>query len=256
MVQGLHVRPEPVNLQHLQNAGLAGTTVEALRRDAARAEEAQISAVRGLFEEMRTAAGLHEAEELRSGDGASARFEVADGAVGRVLMARARAADLVVLGRSRGRADPAAGETLNVALTRAARPVLLAPDSPPEHVGRTVIVAWNDSAEAMRALSAAVPLLEMASEVTLVRVVDPATGAGGDLTAAEEFLAWHGIEAKTAKVPRLEGTGASLLKACKDRGGDLLVMGASSHSRLRELAIGGATRHVLREAWLPVFLVH
>lgn len=255
-VQALHARAEPANLQHLQDAGLAGTTVEAFRRDAAKAEEEQAGAARALFTDMRTAAGLAEAEGPPGPEGASARFVVAIGAAGRVLAARGRTADLVVLGRGRGRADPAVTGSFQAVLTAAARPVLLAPEAPPETVGRRVVVAWNDSAEAMRALAASLPLLAVAEAVTVARVVDPDTGAGGDTTAAEQFLAWHGVACKSVRVPRLEGAGASLLRASAEQGADLLVMGGSTHSRLRELVVGGATRHVLREARLPVLLAH
>ncbi|EKV29521.1 Universal stress protein UspA [Caenispirillum salinarum AK4] len=255
-VQALHARPEPVNLQHLQDAGLAGTTVEAFRRDAAKAEEEQAQAARDLFNQMRGTAGLAEGEGPPGPEGASARFVIASGAAGQVLAARARTADLVVLGRGRGRADPAVTGSFQTVLTAAARPVLLAPEAPPETVGRHVVVGWNDSPEAMRALSAALPILGAAESVTVVRVVDPDTGSGGDTAPAEEFMAWHGVPCRTARVARLDGAGASLLRACKEHDADLLVMGGSTHSRLRELVVGGATRHVLRGAGLPVLLAH
>ncbi|MCH7937805.1 MAG: universal stress protein [Proteobacteria bacterium] len=73
-----------------------------------------------------------------------------------------------------------------------------------------------------------------------------------------EYLEWHGISAATRTFDS-EGRkliGAPLLKECADAGVDLLVMGAYTHSRMRQLILGGVTRHVLEEAAIPLFMAH
>jgi nucleotide-binding universal stress UspA family protein len=257
-VQAVHARPAPANLRHLREAGLPESSIASFREAAVKAEVEQGEACRAIFEEMRATYGLPEsgAGVPPGPDGASARFLALDGDPGAVLTRRGRGADLVVLGRGRGHADPAAASTFQGVLTSGARPVVVAPETAPETVGHSVVVAWNDSAEAMRALTAALPLLVLAPRVTVVRVVDRSAEEDGDVSAAVEYLGWHGISCSTDSVRRVDGAGASLLRACDAHEADLLVMGASTHSRLRELVIGGATRHILRHATLPVLVAH
>lgn len=123
-----------------------------------------------------------------------------------------------------------------------------------------VLVAWDGSLEAVRAVHAALPLLREADRVILLD--------GGRHNASERgayappfepflFLARHGIEADPVCMTLAPGeAGAGLLARCTGVRADLLVMGAFGHSRLRERVLGGATRHVLHHAHLPVFLVH
>ena len=95
-------------------------------------------------------------------------------------------------------------------------------------------------------MTAALPLIELADSVRILNVDTDDTDADG---AAEwaEFLAWHGVSAERGSVPVDEGpVGAAIITACADA--DLLVMGAYTHSRLRQLILGGVTRHVLERA--------
>ena len=130
-------------------------------------------------------------------------------------------------------------------------PVLMLPPDSAEAFGRTVVVGWNGSREAARALHEGLPFLRTAERAILLAIGE----AGADsVEACVAMLRRH--DGVTVEPQRIEGpdgdAGEVLLAQAAAHGADLLVMGAYGHSRLRELVFGGATRHVLREATLPV----
>jgi len=172
----------------------------------------------------------------------------------------ARYADLLVLGQD-DPSDPAAldsGFAQQVVLA-AGRPVLVVPYAVSiESVGRRVLVAWNASAEATRALTDAIPLLRDADEVHLVSF-NPKAMEHGDVPGADIglYLARHRVRV-SVKIDRAAGidVGNELLSRAADLGVDLIVMGAYGHTRLREMVLGGATRTLLESMTVPVFLSH
>lgn len=165
--------------------------------------------------------------------------------------------DLIVLGHQRGDAeDVQLTLTLEAALFQGSRPVLLAPSVPGRRIGGVVAIAWNGSAEAARAVAGAMPILEKADAVHILTAATRKT----DLSAAEslaDYLAWHGILAATKPVELIEASvGAALLMTAEDLGADLLVMGGYTHSRLRQLILGGVTKHMLGHAEMPILMNH
>ncbi|HEV2540119.1 MAG TPA: universal stress protein [Frateuria sp.] len=123
-----------------------------------------------------------------------------------------------------------------------------------------VLVAWDGSAEATRAIHAALPFLQDARRVILLDGGRPHSPEGECYLPHFEpfvYMSRHGVEADPMCVGIPARTaGASLLKKAEQVGADLIVMGAYGHSRLRERAIGGATRHMLQHAQIPAFLQH
>ncbi len=165
--------------------------------------------------------------------------------------------DLVVLGHERGAAEDAQLTlTLEAALFQGSRPVLVAPAKPAQRVGGVAAIAWNGSAESARAVAAAMPFLHKADAVHILTAATRKT----DVSAAEglsDYLAWQGILAAAKPVEPIESSvGAALLMTASDLGADLLVMGAYTHSRLRQLILGGVTRHILDHANMSVLMTH
>lgn len=125
-----------------------------------------------------------------------------------------------------------------------------------------VVVGWNGSIEATRAIHGALPLLQAASEVLLINGEKSGTDADGDADALPrfdplEYLKRHQVAVATRRIQvQPSEAGGALLKAAHATHADLLVMGSYSHSRLRERILGGATRHVLAHAHLPVLMQH
>jgi nucleotide-binding universal stress UspA family protein len=175
----------------------------------------------------------------------------------------ARYADLTILGQL----DPDRAETElirprpeQVALA-SGRPVLVVPYAGHfDNVGRRVLIAWNATREAARAVSDAMPFLTSAELVTVL-TIDPREGprAHGELPGADIalHLARHGVEGQIERtVSAGLPVGEVLLSRAADLGADLIVMGAYGHSRVREMLLGGVTRSVLRSMIVPVLMSH
>ncbi len=200
-------------------------------------------------------AALDEAGQAVSAD-AGARLKVVKGAEDDVLAHYGRLADLVVV--ARGASDTALSEspTMQAAIMNTGRPVLVAPPEQAASLGRNILVAWNGSAQAARALGAAMPLLRQADAVTLLQI-DEGSGEGPPIADAVDYLAAHGCQAKAVTQPHGHGSiGDDLLLAAHNQRADLLVMGAYSHNRIRELVFGGATLEALLDATIPVLMIH
>jgi nucleotide-binding universal stress UspA family protein len=170
------------------------------------------------------------------------------GTVGRVF-------DLIVLERPT-RPSSLAEATLEDALFESGRPVLMAPPDPPPSLGERILVAWNGSSETARALAFSMPFLKEAKIVEVVSV-EGGTVPGPLAEAVAQTLAVHGITVTARHIPA-EGrpAGAIYIDAAKAMDADLMIKGAYTQSRLRQLIFGGATRHILAEAPIPVILAH
>lgn len=186
----------------------------------------------------------------------SASWEVATGLASEIVAMRGGAYDLVVVGRPVKDQTTVAELAAEAALFRTGRPVLISPPKTPRSIGEAVVIGWNRSASSARSIAAALPLLLMSRSVTIVTVT---TGAktGPSPQEMAKYLSWHEVQAEVVEIPpdhRL--VGEVLLEEAERVSADLLVMGAYSHSRLRELILGGVTRYVLQNADLPVLMAH
>lgn len=171
------------------------------------------------------------------------------------LLMRARADDLIVLGR-RSHLDHLPSLVMEDLLLHGGRPVLVAPDHLPESLVGRIAVGWTDTPESVRALAAAMPLLEKAADVVILHVARKGQSCAG-LDALVRQLAWHGIAPSSEVVAGTSrDVAADLAGAAAARGAELLVVGAFGHGRLRELTFGGVTQSLLRHAALPVLMMH
>lgn len=181
--------------------------------------------------------------------------------VGRTMGSRARFADLVVLpmpyGEKRGvELEP----MLEGALFEGHAPVLVLPeDGTVTATPKRIVVGWNESNEALNAVRAALPLLQGAEAVHVVVIDPPAhspnrSDPGGMLA---QWLSRHGVRCEidvlSKTLPRVSDV---MMRHVDDVKADLLVMGAYSHSRFREAILGGATRNMLEQPFVPVFMAH
>jgi nucleotide-binding universal stress UspA family protein len=171
-------------------------------------------------------------------------------------------ADLLVLGQHDADDEAArcvpAGFVAGV-LLESGRPGLVLPcQGAFPVIGERVAVAWKESAQAARALHAAMPLLQQASRVHLLAWSEsPPARVGGDALDLDRYLRAHGVQATwhhEGDAP--SDLGARLLSRVADLQADLLVMGCYGHSRAREWMLGGASRTVLRSATVPVLMAH
>jgi nucleotide-binding universal stress UspA family protein len=177
------------------------------------------------------------------------------------LCMQARYADLVVLGQAAAaddNQDSLLPDLPDYVLLNCGRPVLLVPRAGRfPTIGKRVMVAWNGSVEAAKAVTAALPLLRGAEQVTLAVLGNSADtlgeSPGADIAL---YLARHGVNVEVLRRPEPADPGAAILSLAADFNVDLLVMGAYGHSRFREMMLGGATRTILATATLPVLMAH
>jgi nucleotide-binding universal stress UspA family protein len=230
-------------------AGL-GTMIEGLVGEG----EKRAAAARQGFEDACRRAGVPIG--AAEGVGPSAEWLIVPGIDTECVPAFARAADLLLFVRPRDPED-APVDLWEAALLSCGRPILLLPPAPHGVVPGTVAVAWKDSAEAARAITASLPLIKRAERL-LVMTVDEGTdaqnAASGRIVAG---LQRHNADTSLARLPAGTRDAAHvLLEEADQRGVGLLVMGGYGHSRARESVFGGFTRTMLRDAKLPVLMVH
>lgn len=195
------------------------------------------------------------AEDIRwSVDSAVAQV----GGLSTLVAMRARYSDLVVLSRPYGPESTVDAEAITeAALFEGAAPVLIVPGELSEPFGRRVMVAWNQSSEAMVAVRRALPLL-LAADAVEITVVDPSPNGpersdpGGALC---QMLTRHGVKAEIAVLARTLPQVSDILNhRATEIGADMVVMGAYGHSRFRQAILGGATRNMLEKAAVPVLM--
>jgi nucleotide-binding universal stress UspA family protein len=145
---------------------------------------------------------------------------------------------------------------MEAALFDSGRPVLMAPSVAPRSLGQTVLVHWNASTETARCMLFAMPLLKKAKRVGLI-AVDGAMVPGPSISDVVGYLAANGVTATEKTVAgRSQRAGEIILAEAASMGADLLIKGAYTQSRLRQMIFGGATSHILSAAELPVFFAH
>jgi nucleotide-binding universal stress UspA family protein len=196
------------------------------------------------------------------GSGVKAEWRSVEGGLGSVLSLHARYHDLVVLGQKdpRDLLMPGDRDMPDEVIMTCGRPSLIIPYAGKfPTIGRNVMVAWDASATATRAVHDALPILKTAKSVT-VMVINPMTDLPGigDLPGADiaAHLARHGVKAEADHVESDLDAGEMLLSRAADKGADLLVMGAYGHARWREVILGGVTDHLLDHMTLPVLMSH
>jgi nucleotide-binding universal stress UspA family protein len=169
----------------------------------------------------------------------------------------ARVFDVTVLGRPDGNSTGLHIKALESALFDSGRPVLIAPPSPPQQMGDNILIAWNGSPEQSRTIALAMPLLAKARRVAVLTVEGGAGVPGPSAAQVLRYLQRNGVAAEQMAVG-LDGhsTGEAILESADKLGFDLLLKGAYTQSRLRQLIFGGATRHILANAKLPVLMAH
>jgi nucleotide-binding universal stress UspA family protein len=247
-VIGLHVRPRFETPMYTDGAMAMESLYDAYDKQV-RAEEAEAAAI---------------FKPAMKGDRIFGEWRVVGGYVDEAVSQAALGADLVIVGQadpenSRSATPPDLAE--QVAL-RSGRPVLVVPhigaSTPP---GERVMICWNDSREAVRAITGALPLLAKAQRVEML-IVDPPNATDEDRArnSGKEIAGWlgrHGVKAEIVRDAATAGeVGNAILSRAADHNVDLIVMGIYGHSRLREMVLGGASRTLLSSMTVPILMAH
>ena len=168
-----------------------------------------------------------------------------------------RVFDMIVLARPGDEWQSPSMITLESALFESGRPVLIAPPTAPPSLGTNILIAWNNSTEQARTMADAMPLLRGAQRITIL-TVEGATVAGPSGEQMAHSLKMNGVAAETVtmKPGGKRSAGDTILAKAEELGCDLIVKGAYTQSRLRQMIFGGTTRHILANAKLPVLMAH
>jgi nucleotide-binding universal stress UspA family protein len=168
-----------------------------------------------------------------------------------------RVFDMIVLARPGDEWQSPSMITLESALFESGRPVLIAPPTSPRSLSTNILVAWNQSTEQARTMADAMPFLSTAERITIL-TVEGATVAGPSGEQMARSLAMNGIETETMtlKPSGKRSAGETILTKAEELGCDLIVKGAYTQSRLRQMIFGGTTRHILANAKIPVLMAH
>jgi nucleotide-binding universal stress UspA family protein len=169
---------------------------------------------------------------------------------------RGRLFDLVAVGRPVHGAPVPSMHTLESALFESGRPILIAPPKAPTVVGENIVMSWNGSTETARTITFAMPFLLKAKTVTVISITDFMTpGPTGQEIA--KHLQRNGIAATAVDSEmNKRDIGEAMLGEAMAVGADLIVKGAYTHSRLRQMIFGGATSHILTNAEVPILMAH
>ncbi|HUC62480.1 MAG TPA: universal stress protein [Alphaproteobacteria bacterium] len=252
-VEALHVRPGLTGVVAAGAEGLVAATpglIESFERE----DQARATRVRSAFETFMTQHHVAGAAQAGAGPAAAWSNEVGQGEA--TIGSRGRVFDLIVVGRPTRGGSSSAMSTLETALFESGRPLLVAPPAPPARLGDKISIAWNCSSETARTVAFAMPFLQRAKAV-LVLQVEGGTVPGPSAEEAVQYLARHGIQAevKYAKGQK-RVAGEAMMEESIAWGADMVVKGAYTQSRLRQMIFGGATSYILAEATLPVFMAN
>lgn len=251
----LFIRPDPRMAIPFMGEGLTAEMIQHLCDTAEKEGKANAAKAEAAFREIVKAKGLAVAEEGETVATPRARWREVTGQVSDHAGRSARTADITVCAQPDSEM-PDSDDIFHDLIFRSGRSVLMVPASYSGSVGKHVMIAWNGRAEGARAVGGAVPLLKGADKVTVVQIgdVDPVRP---DYEDVEDYLIENDITCVTRHdKDRGDSIGAQLLDIAAEIGADCVVLGAYSHSRWREMVLGGATRYIVGNAKLPIFMSH
>jgi nucleotide-binding universal stress UspA family protein len=249
-VRVLFIQPDPdAAFAYLPDVVLAaGLTREVIAREALEAA----AAAKDSFVAWRKRNDLPEGSGVRL-DSYFATWSEKLGDVETIVARFGRISDLIVVPSPSSRSVHGQ-RCFDAAVFESGRPTLVVGEKLPFDITDHVMIAWNGSLEASRAVLGAMPLMHQADRVSIFAAPQYEDEGAADLA---EALHWHGIRAQQIPVPRDEAsTAVALVSAAIEQQATMIVMGAYTHSRLRQRFLGGVTKHLLAHASVPLLMSH
>jgi nucleotide-binding universal stress UspA family protein len=253
-IEGLHLRPGQPDVIAAGADGFVAAAPDLIagfeRESRDRAEKA-----RAAFEAFMAAHDLPRGSAGAGGPSADWRIETSTGPS--LVGSWGRVFDLLVMGRPLDDAIAPSMAALETALFESGRLLLIAPPAPPQTLGENVVIAWNGSTETARTVAFAMPFILAAKQV-MVLSVQKGMVPGPSAAELAHNLRRHGIAVDWKDVPGSDPrvAGEAILAEAKALGADVLVKGAYTQSRLRQMIFGGATSHILAKAELPLLMAN
>ena len=249
----IHAR---IRSDELLTYGAALSGIRDAVKDIAETHAAEEEArVKKLFQEYCEANAIAIINQPKNGaKGVTASWHEEPGHQANVVARRGRLTDIIFVAQPEGQLGI---NTFEMALMETGKPVVSVPQKAVSALGKTIAIAWNGSAEVAGAVTTSRPVVEEADKVFILSA--PESDGEDHLTADDlsTYLHWHGCKSETVNLDcDAHQVGQTLLKACADRGVDLLIMGGYAHVHRHDFKIGGVTQYVVEKAGIPVLFHH
>ncbi|TNE38528.1 MAG: universal stress protein [Alphaproteobacteria bacterium] len=256
-VSALFVRAEPTEYLPVMGEGYSGMVAQdiidavegAADEMATKAKEATEAAAREAGVALKPYGECHEAPSIS--------FHQTKGPILAVLQEESQLTDLIVCAQPTPGLGPEISNVLPDLLIGCHRPFLIVPEGAKPFRGAHVVIGWDGGSEAASAVRQARGFLPLFSRVEIVAIGDDKEENKAEVERPASYLACHGVKVETVV---LEGStksaGDMLMDYAVEHGAELIVMGAYGHSRMREFIFGGATRQILQDMKLPVYMAH
>ena len=239
----LHIKTDPYDMIPIGVEGLTGGVIEEITDAAQKAIEQRRIQAKAVY------------DRVCASSGQSVHWKEVVGRRARMLSIASCFADLLVLAQPDEKSADALSDAVDAAMFETGRPLVLIPSGVSSVIGNRIMIAWNGSAQAALAVTAALPLLHLAGQVDIVQIGDIGKDAPANELAL--YLSLHGIKTQTHAIDLgIRDIGSALIDAAERFESDLIVMGAYGHSRFRERILGGATRDLLKNSPWPILMMH
>jgi nucleotide-binding universal stress UspA family protein len=207
------------------------------------------------FETARKSAGIPLVDRPGLAAGATAEWLSGEAYNGATVSSLGRLCDLIVLNHPGEKSSYGDQQAFQAAVFTTRRPVMLVPPQC-QSIGDHAAIAWNGSAEACAAVEGSLPLLEGMRSIDIIQVGDLKPGAAS-AWSLQNYLGWHGIASRLLTAPDQTGkTTTVITDLAKTNRATFLVMGAYSHSALREFILGGVTESMITHSQIPIIMAH
>lgn len=253
-VAGVYVRSDPSEVLPYLGEGVSAGVIQEIMDASREASNRAAAVARGKLDSLAKAAGASTDQTTQKG--ISASFQMREGLSEEVVAEEARLSDLVIFDTPADAKDMTMRSAMESALINGRKPLLLVPQRPAAIVGAKVAIGWDGGAAAAHAVAAAIPMLARAQAIEIINVTSGPIDTV-QMDRLRDYLRLHGLAAVEHGVnPGGQSTASALVDAAQRAGAGLLVIGGYGHSRLRELVLGGVTRHVFTNAAMPILMAH
>ncbi|PPR11975.1 MAG: hypothetical protein CFH41_00008 [Alphaproteobacteria bacterium MarineAlpha11_Bin1] len=253
-IEALHVRADPRGLVPYTGEGMDGSMIEEIMDVTQREGNARASETKAMFETFCTENTLTISDTPSAEAKVTVSWSEDTGREDEIVALKGRLYDLIIVGRPLATSPLPSPITLEAALHDTGRPILVVPPETPTDIAGHIAIAWEASPEAARTIAVSIQSLSLAEKVSILapKLLQPLPLKPSDLV---DRLIWHGITASIHEFDaQAGGLGAAFLAQTSAIGADLLVKGAYSQSRLRQMVLGGRTRHILNHTTIPTLL--
>lgn len=254
-VVGAHFRAAPLEPGNWNMADLWAMNQRAWPLPDKDIVERDAAGARNLFEAIAADRGFTSSRAPGTSSAPAARFAMLTGSPPDLMPSIGGTSDMIVVSRAPARGGEKAWIMLTSALLDSLRPVLVLPQAGRSVMAKRIAVAWNRGRMETLALHAALPLVKRADDVIVITAGDSGRYRGPSADDVVQFLATHGVAARALSVARNDEAPA-LVETAEAEGADVLLAGAYTRGRLREMVFGGVTEYLLSQTEFPVLMMH